>query len=77
MISPYPKAHNYLAHLDAALRSCNCPRPVGIVLSNEDYDEFYKWALQFCPYVCDSGNTFSYDGLEIRRQLPAYPPSEG
>ena len=78
-MSPYPKALLYLTHLEAAAASCNLTKPVGVILTDDDFDEFRKWAVQFLSVkdcMSESGNLVIWSGMELRRQHPLFPPED-
>jgi hypothetical protein len=75
----YPKAFLYLTHMEAACVECNLAKPVGVILADEDFDEFRKWAVRFISVekcMLESGNLVLWSGMEVRRQHPLFPPDE-
>ncbi len=78
-MSPFPKAFLYLTHLEAAADSCNLAKPVGVILADDDFDEFRKWAVHFLSMekcMLESGNLVIWSGMELRRQHPLFPPED-
>jgi hypothetical protein len=75
----YPKAAMYLSNLESACLTNNLAKPVGVILADNEFDEFRKWAVQFLsPDKCmlESGNLVLWSGMELRRQHPLFPPDE-
>ena len=78
-MTPYPKAFDYVIHLHDVCWSANLAMPVGLIIDNDDFDDFRAWAIPFIgPVGCmlKSGNLIIWDGMELHRQHPIYPPED-
>ena len=78
-MTPYPKAFNYITHMRAVCGSANLTMPVGIIIDDDDFDDFKAWAIPFIGAVgcmLKSGNLVIWDGMELHRQHPIYPPED-
>jgi len=74
-----PSVLLYLTLLEDLCRKNNLPTPLGLVLADGVFDEFRKWAVHYLNAehcMLESGNLVVWNGMELRRQHPIYPPKD-